>query len=170
MNTIELAELAWSAGVIDGEGCIHIRYTDACYYPGSRNPQHTLYLKVTMTHEATVRRLHGLFGVGSVQVQRPAKGGGTNLSVAFSWLCTSLKAAEVLKIVRPYLFTKAEEAAVALEFAALPRSTGGSNLIPGDVLRRRHELYTELCLLKPTNAHRGIKPLPLALTLPGKNI
>lgn len=167
MSTITLTDLAWSAGIIDGEGCIHIRYTDAAYHKGSRNPQHTLYLKVTMTSEKTVRKLHSLFGVGSIQTQKPPKGAPVTHNIAFTWLCTSLQAAKVLTLVRPYLFTKLQEADVALKFANLPRANGSSKVIPPDVLRMRHELYTEICLLKPTNVRRGIKPLPLALTLPG---
>lgn len=165
MNEIDLA---WCAGLIDGEGCITISYSDAAYFKGSRNPIHSLYLKVTMTHEPTIRHIHSLFNLGSVQVHLPGKNAKPNWNTAYSWLCCSNQAAQAITMVRPYLITKAFEADIALEFAALPRSKGSSNVIPPEILIARHDCYTRLSQAKPTNKARNIKPLAMAETLPGK--
>lgn len=165
MNEIELA---WSAGLIDGEGCITISYSEAIHFKGSRNPVHSLYLKVTMTHEPTIRHIHDLFQLGSVQVHLPGKTAKANWNVAYSWLCCSNQAAQAIRMVRPYLITKANEADIALEFAAIPRSKGSSNTIPPEVIQARHDCYIRLSQAKPTNKARNIKPLALAEPLPAK--
>lgn len=165
-----VADLAWAAGLIDGEGCITIQYKKASIKNGSRNPGHSLLLKVTMTHEPTIRRLYKLFEVGTVQLQRISKKDvGKSWNPAYSWICNPVAAAYVIGFVRPYLFTKADEADIALEFASLPRARGSSNLIPVVELERRHALYVKMHDIKSGNIARGHKAIAHPLeTLPGK--
>lgn len=53
MNTEDACQLAWAAGLVDGEGCIH-------YDEGTE----LWNLAVKMTHEQTIRRLAELFPDG----------------------------------------------------------------------------------------------------------
>lgn len=161
-------ELAWAAGIVDGEGCLSISYTPPGGMKGTRNAVHSLYLKVTMTDKKTVYRLWHLFGLGSVQLQSHGKSKKKNWGIAYSWLCCSQEAATAIRKMLPYLITKAAEADVALEFAAIPRQRGSSWVIPKKVLLQRHRCYTKMCLLKPTNKRRGVVPKKLAPSLPGK--
>ncbi len=169
-QAIPVRDLAWAAGLIDGEGCITIQYKKANIKNGSRNPSHSLLLKVTMTHEPTVRRLHKLFEVGTIQLQRLSlKDADKPWNPAFSWICNPRAAAYVIAWIRPYLFTKAEEADIALEFAALPRAHGSSNVTPPELVERRHALYVKMHDIKPGNVSRGHRAIarPLKI-LPGK--
>lgn len=159
-------ELAWAAGLVDGEGCLHISYTPPGKMRGTINAVHSLYLKVAMTDKKTIYHLWHLFGLGSVQLQCSKK---KNHGIAYSWLCCAQEAATAIRAIRPYLITKAEEADVAIEFAAIPRQKGSSWPTQKKLLLRRHACYTRMCRLKPTNRRRGIFPKKLDLALPSKN-
>jgi hypothetical protein len=136
---------------------------------GTRNAVHSLYLKVTMTDKKTVYLLRDLFNLGTVQLQSHGKKAKKNWGLAYSWLCCSQDAATAIRKMLPYLVTKAAEAEVALEFAAIPRQRGSSRVVPREILLHRHRCYTQMCLLKPTNKRRGIVPKKLAISLPGKS-
>lgn len=150
-----VAELAWSAGIIDGEGCIHISrgLWKSQLADGVKTIRHTLYVKVTMGHRPTLERLLEIFGVGSI-CDAPQK---KTVNPAFTWLCTTKKAKVVLEAVRPYLVTKASEADVALAFLLIPKQYRGGKETPLSVIRERDRLCLELRALKPTSR---LKPPP----------
>lgn len=66
MEKIERGRLAWIAGVVEGEGCIHVK--NATRY-GSPT------LRVVMTDEDVIRRLHSWAGVGTVEGPRTLPSG-----------------------------------------------------------------------------------------------
>ena len=88
-----ITDLAWAAGIIDGEGCILAYETKAgC----------ALRLTVRMVHKPTVIRLCTLFG-GKV------KRCPTKHRMAWEWMRAGQQAAYILKQLQPYMVTKAEE-------------------------------------------------------------
>lgn len=153
-------DLAWVAGIIDGEGCIHISRNRASTHTHATTLRHSLYLKVTMGHKPTVDRLHALFQLGSVQKATAARKKVWN--AAFSWVCCGQSAAEVLRQCLPYLLTKAKEAEVALAFVALPKASrggrGGTKETPVRLLRQRDRLCLKLRKLKPSYRFRPTPP------------
>lgn len=50
-------DLAWAAGLIDGEGCICIVKENR---PGNLSTQYRLRLSVGMTDKKTIKKLHSL--------------------------------------------------------------------------------------------------------------
>lgn len=95
-------DLAWAAGIIDGEGCIYI------------SKAYQLYIRVTMTDYPTIARLHTLFSVGTFsRATRKCMG---DCRPAYSWVCAAKATQFVLLLVRPYLFTKLDQAEIALEY------------------------------------------------------
>lgn len=104
------SNLAWAAGVIDGEGCIFIRKsTDK----RRKSAVYDLGLKVTMTDENTVKRLFDLFGVGhltKVNKHNPKWKNG------LSWVCRANMSKDVIQKLLPYLQTKYNQALLALDF------------------------------------------------------
>ena len=140
---MRLVDLGWAAGIIDGEGCIFINVQRAGA-GGRVNPSHRLYIKVTMGNRPAIARLRDLFDVGAVIEQNSRKH-----NVAWQWMVASREAANVIRIVRPHLIVKAQEADVALEFAGLPNFCGGSRLVPPAELAARHECYEQMRKLKP---------------------
>lgn len=51
-------EIAWAAGIFDGEGCIHIRRNAVTETSRHRTTHYALITKVTMCHAPTIERLH----------------------------------------------------------------------------------------------------------------
>lgn len=141
-------DIAWAAGIIDGEGCFHISNSRPDTKSGAINRSYSLYLKVTMGHKPTIERLLDIFGVGSIHLVTQTK-----YNQAWTWLTTSHKALGVTNIVRPYLFTKASEADIAIEFMLLPLAPRGGGAkfrgTPPDLLAARHNLWDRMRRAKP---------------------
>lgn len=150
---IPMSKRAWAAGLIDGEGCITITRQA----PSKRriSPSHRLYLKVTMTHKPTVARLAAIFEVGSLhrQGKRSAR---TN--AGWSWWVSARQACSVLKLVRPFLVTKAVEADIAFKFMELPvwwkGGRRGNSVVPPELVAKRESLYWKLREAKPSSRFR----------------
>lgn len=107
---------AWAAGIIDGEGCLRIKKQHS---PTHRlNPWYGMALRVKMIHAPAIRRLHEIFGVGSVRPEPR-----TNKRTLWVWEVSTDQAAMVLRKIRPYLIVKAAEADLLLEFHRQPRHT-----------------------------------------------
>jgi hypothetical protein len=96
---------AWAAGIIDGEGCIHIR------------SQVQAILAVSVTQSGVevpemLTRLRDLYG-GSIT--RAVYAGG-NRRPSRTWSVAARKAEALLLSVLPYLVEKRDQADIALEF------------------------------------------------------
>jgi hypothetical protein len=98
MTTNDL-ELAWAAGIVDGDGYITIRTHQA---KGGR--YYTAIVYVKMTHSPTVERLKSLFGCGSTH----QVGGTSAHKKSLVWTALGADALRVIEALRPYLFTKSE--------------------------------------------------------------
>lgn len=146
-------QLAWAAGIIDGEGCLHISRARPNRGAGAVSPSYSFYLKVTMGHRPTVERLQSIFAAagcpGSIQSVTQWR-----FNPAYSWLLASRKAIDVIRLVRPYLVTKAAEADIAEEFMSLrPAPRGGNNKFratPPELLAERHALWDKMRRAKPS--------------------
>ena len=133
-------DLAWTAGIIDGEGCIHIRKSQA--YGAHLFPRYELNLSVRMCHEGTIRRLQALFG-GTIFYE---KGDETRLE-RWNWSPCRTIGGEVLQKVKPYLVTKKLEAKAALEFLEIPNGRRGIKT-PDSILALREKFYLQVRKLK----------------------
>lgn len=127
-------ELAYAAGLIDGEGCILI----------TKGPSYRLYLKVSMCHEETIVHLWKMFNRGTIQnvVQ-------TIWTDAYSWLCAPKDAIEIIRLVRLYLITKVLDADIAEEFAAIPRGQMGGRhdrgkVLAPEIIEARHDCWDRM--------------------------
>jgi hypothetical protein len=116
-------DLAWAAGIVDGEGCISIRRAyvakDRLGKSRTSKPQYALYLAVGNTDPRMPQKLCDMFGGSLVnktrqQVRRPI----------FEWRVFASNAGRILAEIRPYLVIKGEQADIALAFAATLKRTG----------------------------------------------
>jgi len=150
-------ELAWAAGLIDGEGCICLLKHPAHQFKRAVNDRFTLILKVTMCCKKTVRRLHKMFGVGSCSSRFPKE--GQRFSPYYTWWCNAVATKEVLDGIRPYLVTKAIEADVALAFLKLPLSPrggrSGSRPVSKKLQKDRQRYFERLRALKTRSKFRS---------------
>lgn len=142
-------DLAWVAGIVDGEGCIHIRKNAPTAASKHKSVLFDLVLKVSMTDETTVRRLHDLLEVGSVTVDDKKPEGH---KTSYNWTCRTGDAQQVLRKLYPYLLTKRHEALRAIEFGFLETARGGRVRTSDELTAARRAFYEELRELK-----RGLK-------------
>ena len=142
-------EIAWAAGLLDGEGCISICQE----LPKSgRRPvktaRYTLRVKMSLTHEAALKRFADIVGQGFVwecrrKFERPRKR-------IWVWEAASRKAERVLELLLPHLYLKADQAEVALKFMREWSTCGqnGRRETPEEVTENRRLLYQQLRDLK----------------------
>ena len=138
-------KLAYLAGVVDGEGCIGIRKTKRT---GTwKSTRYAAIVTVGSTSRDLIEDLVTAFRVGCVTYRFPTK---TKRS-CYVWTVSSVGARHVLRLLRPYLIVKREQAAVLLEFidnfdsfkGARPGKKGGL-LVSAEELARRERLYQQL--------------------------
>ncbi len=88
-------DIAWAAGLFEGEGCFHARRTTA----GWRTH---LEMTVAMTDRDVLERLRTVVGVGTVTVRtpRPLK---AHWKTQYIWRISGKKALEVAEALEPYL-------------------------------------------------------------------
>lgn len=145
MNSIDLA---YFAGLFDGEGCIQILH----YKPqtGKRTEQHTLSCKVNMTNKESVEQF---LAFGGSMCQHKASQKNPTWKDQWIWTVNSNKAVSFLKTLLPFLKLKRAEAQVGIEFQTTRRACayGGKRFrsaISPMELRRREWYRQELRRLK----------------------
>lgn len=138
MNSVDLA---WAAGLIDGEGCITV--AKQCERRDVGKYRYKAKIIVAMSHKETILRLQHLFG-GCVS-QRKTKEGRKRIDV---WEVSCNSAFRTLEKIAPFLFTKKEEAAVLLRSETLMTCGTKGKRLSEDVKLARVALYEELKRLK----------------------
>lgn len=89
---------AWSAGIIDGEGCIHIGVR--C---GKNRKGYRLRVSVGNTDPRMITELQSIWG-GTVNVNTKDK--RPNRKTSWNWVMTDSPAAKMLEEMLPYLVCK----------------------------------------------------------------
>lgn len=131
----EKEQWAWLAGIIDGEGAIGLG-TEA---------EQQVNLQVSMTHQATIERLREITNVGYIVAWLP-KGPTKSKTYkkAYKWQCKSRDAVAVLRLCLPWLYTKKEEALIAIEYMNMNPER---KRIPASISARRMALRKKLMKL-----------------------
>ncbi|HJS83565.1 MAG TPA: LAGLIDADG family homing endonuclease [Nitrososphaera sp.] len=132
-KNLPLQELACTAGLIDGEGCIAINKVTQKSY---KRLGFQLRISVCMTHEPTVRRLHEFFGGSFCRTPRERR------KTAYQWAQSANGALDTIKILRPWLMVKEPQAIIALRFQE-NRSTNKTDV----EWQREYEMYQEMAEL-----------------------
>ncbi len=113
-------DIAYTAGIIDGEGCITL--SKYYYSITNRRKQRTsLSVKVSMTDEWMVRWLQFSWG-GAVSCHQYTD--KPNWSDYWSWQIQANQATKFLKVLLPYLHLKRQQAELAIKFQARKRGKG----------------------------------------------
>lgn len=144
-------QLAWVAGLIDGEGCITITRCFPKRKDLTTLAVYRLMLKVSMGDRKAIYRLRRIFGFGNVKWYPPRK--GKRVNGHYCWTIETHKALSVIEAIRPYLVTKREEAKVAVAFMRLPiwqvGGSGGNSRVPAWLTKKRDDFYWRLRKMKP---------------------
>jgi hypothetical protein len=159
---------AYVAGFFDGEGCIQLVAAMRSHRNGKSYPRFQLHVSVTQYDPEPLYLMKELFG-GNVYQRKSRATKSGKMHHRFDWVATSQVAAQFLAHIRPYLITKAQEADIAIEFAATMGSNSGDtrNGIPQEVVRRRFELVEQIKEVRENKIarayeHRTEKEVPNA--------
>jgi hypothetical protein len=115
--------LIYTAGIIDGEGCIKIYRVSADYLRKYKNARRnfdrfTLIVQVDMTYRPIVKWLHKKFG-GSLYEHKRNKEKHPNWQDSLRWYIASQQAGKFLRKIYPYLQVKRKQAKDAIKFIEL---------------------------------------------------
>ena len=143
------ADLAYAAGIIDGEGCIFIGRT---WHKRDKRLTHVLQVKVSMIDREALLWLRQNFGYRrKVLIMENRQTRGWNN--VYTWHLTGAGAEKFLRKILPYLKVKRQQAKVALRFREL-LSLPGIKLAAKN-LARREQLCAELKALKKSKKVRS---------------
>lgn len=137
-GNLALADAAYLAGLIDGEGSIAVSRTKtsssakAC----KRGFAYRASVTITMTDLAVLEWAKRTAGVGNICVK---KARSPNHKQAWSWTVWSIEAATLLAQILPFLKVKAEQAENLIEFQGAMRQPGSKGLTDDEwSLREAH--------------------------------
>lgn len=141
-------QLAYIAGIIDGEGSIILR----------RKPkQNELFMVVVNTNKNVIKWLHEVTKVGTIK-QREMR--NIKWRRVWEWNTAAQDTTRVLWAVYPYLIIKREHAKIAIEYQSLAKHGGGPNRYTPAEKERRKELVIELGELNQGNRIKTTAPEP----------
>jgi len=127
-------DLAWLAGLLDGEGAFVIIR--------EKNKTFSMRVMLNMADEETVNHVSRLIGYEDRVRDRP----GTN-RVQYHLVLHGRNALELILSIRPYLITKAKHADLMISFGATIALIRGRNL-DGEIDKIRENLFLQIRLLQ----------------------
>ena len=122
IGTVSELDSAWAAGFIDGEGCITLHRNTLNGY--------VLRLQVSSSTIEPLERLKEIFG-GRLNGPYANKGrykDSYNRKPMWVWNNCGENAQAALRLIRPYMACKGEQADLALEYQVGPRAGRGHTL------------------------------------------
>lgn len=132
-----VADAAYIAGIIDGEGCISLSKKKD---PTMRNGYgYRPFLLVSNTHEPLLRFLQKNTGLGRVYKKKAAK---AHHKSGYTWQLWSQQASAVLKWVRPYLRVRHKQADLVIRFAEQSNEKFGMRGLPPHIRKYQRDAYT----------------------------
>lgn len=112
MNNLSIADIAWTAGIIDGEGSIFIMKQGRV--DRERTVNYILRVSVQSTDPYMTSELKRMFPDGAeFSVQRDKR---PECSDTLKWQLSGKKAARFLNTILPFMRVKKQQAELALEF------------------------------------------------------
>ena len=134
-------EIAYIAGLFDGEGSIHIKRGWEKKKKHNGKPGHRmsnsmrLSMEITMTDKSVLLWVHELLGVGTL-TDKPRKGkrkDGTPYLKQYRWRCTFRDAYHVCLLLWPHAHTKLEKIQQVIDHYSTDK---GKNVVNLDEYRK----------------------------------
>lgn len=135
-------DYAWAAGLVDGEGCFCITITNP--KKQGKTSMHKFFLVIVNTHKETIDRLKEILVVGSLHSQQ--RNGDKR---CYRLVISSLQAIGAIKLIRPYLVTKARDADISPEFLSLGKTLDCMYGVSETLYNKREELRLKMREGKP---------------------
>lgn len=139
-----IAEAAYMAGLMDGEGTFFIGN-----YSNTRNGFFQTVLKITSTDICMVDWVYKTFG-GWISEYTPKQKAKNCRSAVYSWACTGDRLTHICEVIHPYLIAKKNQAEILIEMrktyhkSEYVKGKQGVQRIPDSVKERRIELMKKL--------------------------
>ena len=130
-------ELAYAAGVVDGEGCICIivhRPYSGRKYGEMKTPLHSLQVSVTNTRYELMEWFQERFD-GAIY-SKPGISNFITRQPCFTWQVVANKAQHFLQLIQPYMVIKAEQVVLAIQFQERRSGSHGRRVTP-EMLQER---------------------------------
>ena len=128
-------QLAYFAGIIDGEGCFYIQQ------PGGRT--HTLRLFVMSTTEELIDYLHKTYGGFKYSRKRE----NPRWKIRHEWCVDRSNLDLILPLIRPYLIVKQKHCDIAIEFRKTFLNGRRYRNIPVEIMNIREECHRQIRVL-----------------------
>lgn len=139
---LTITDLAYAAAFIDGEGCVGIKRSKGIRPKrGSVSPEYRVYILAANTHKGVIDWMQDKFG-GSIGFQ--AKGyckNGLERKICYRWRIASSSAITFLRLIRPYMIVKKDQADICFMFQTSVKNLGGRKSIPEETLRFREDCF-----------------------------
>lgn len=149
MSDTDIAKLAWAAGFIDGEGCIHIMKQK--YISGRDRGikySHILRVHIAQNNLEVLEHLREVLGLHA-NIHKLKRTIGTNRQ-GYTLNYSSSHAYGVVKLIKPHLIRKLPEAEAVIAFwkeGKLDMRTGRKSL-PQNIWETRERWYRKLKRMK----------------------
>lgn len=151
INTMSIADAAYVAGLIDGEGCI----TMVCQAPAKRSRAksdlHYVLVTITNTHIGIMEWLQEVVGGRAANRTEGTKSQDrmvqNNWKDRYEWRVTGKKAYALLEQIEPYLVIKKEQCKIALAMRDLGQWSSSNGCTSEVLLAQRQKLMDEIRLL-----------------------
>jgi len=145
----EASELAYIAGLFDGEGSVSISKIK-----NKSGKSYSLKVKISMTNPEALKLCSRLFGKKFFPGQRAEK----NHAVSYTWQLTGQRAGSFLKAIRPFLLVKAQDADIGLRFFQSYWQPKGPKSVTFQREAVGERLKAELFSLSPSSRSRSGRP------------
>lgn len=151
--------LAYLAGIVDGEGCIHIGY----YFNKTQNRYvyHSL-LQITSTDKCLIDWLINMFG-GNSSVYTEAQTPKNSTLKPYVWKVSGERLTHLCELILPYAIIKKEQLQVMLEFRSTfqdqhepKKGQQGIQAMSQELIDYRHTLLLKLRNLHSRKGHHKI--------------
>src|SRR3990167_4700333 len=129
LNMYDKKELAYIAGLFDGEGTIFIEGKKS-YAKGAISKTHYLQLSIANTHKETIDWVKSFLCFGQIiKIEQGNK-------PLYNWRGYGVEAIVFLKLLLPYLKIKREQALLAIEFQKSKRHLNGVKSRKDEIIKR----------------------------------
>ena len=139
-------ELAYFAGLFDGEGCVQIAHHKP--QRGKRTEQHTLRCAVNMVNK---RCVSSFLAFGGSMCQKTRDIGNPKWQPQWTWSISSNQAMGFLKILLPFIHLKKEQFELAIEFQGKRSQAQKVNKVSPQEITERNWYWLKLRELKRCN-------------------
>jgi hypothetical protein len=145
-------ELAYLAGIVDGEGCFYTGMVKQGRY-GSGYQFHAL-LKVSNTHRGLIDYLENTFG-GNREYAYCKQRANPNFKPVYSWQATGLMLDYLCPMILPYLIVKRQQCELMIKIRSTYKNIGSKRL-PQEIIDIRLGIVQEM---KKLNVRGHSRPL-----------